>query len=200
MKISNNHAIKGTQYCSLSSEEIRERKLIVRNQLIPNILKQNKVENGIEFSFKENENNRRLVDEFVEYESQCCNFLNFSISKKDRYEFVLKIMSSENTSVNFESFNFEHCLQMDPGQTEINSVNLKRTGIITITLGLLGCMTCLLPVFLAVLGIGGAGFITGLVDISPIMEGVGIALILIGVIIIGISYQHRKNSNKECCS
>ena len=67
--------------CSLTDEEMRNRRALVRKQLIPHILKTEETQHGLVLRFSESDEVRSEVERFVSLERQCCGFLTFSITQ-----------------------------------------------------------------------------------------------------------------------
>ena len=67
--------------CSLSDLEIRERRRLVRADLLPQLRSLTETDAGIEVSFTADA--RDKVDTFIDLEQQCCGFLQFEVTRTD---------------------------------------------------------------------------------------------------------------------
>ena len=67
--------------CSLSDEEMRERRTLARKTMIPHIIESRTVEGGLELHFTESPEVRSDVELFISLERECCGFLTFSLTQ-----------------------------------------------------------------------------------------------------------------------
>ncbi|MGI9285127.1 MAG: hypothetical protein ACR2P1_07035 [Pseudomonadales bacterium] len=66
--------------CSLTDEEFRDRRAMVRKSLLPQIIETSKLASGLRLSFPDTELLRSSVETFVNLERECCGFLTFTIT------------------------------------------------------------------------------------------------------------------------
>ncbi len=66
--------------CSLSDQELQERRAAVRKSLLPHIVDVTKLESGLRVTFPPTRELRATVEKFISLERQCCGFLNFRLS------------------------------------------------------------------------------------------------------------------------
>jgi DNA-binding transcriptional MerR regulator len=66
--------------CSLSDDEYRVRRALVRESLLPHIDQLTRFESNLRLRFSEGESLRESVETFVSLERQCCGFLTFRVS------------------------------------------------------------------------------------------------------------------------
>lgn len=79
---------------------------------------------------------------------------------------------------------------------QINPQNLaKKGGITGIVVGLLALLACELPILLALVGIGGLGATAATFSPTPLMEGISILLLLIGLGTMITLKMRRKNED-----
>ncbi len=68
-------------YCTLTSEEQRIRRSLVRASLVPQVTTVTSLLDGLRFEFRSSRELRDLVEEFVALEQDCCSFLTFTLSQ-----------------------------------------------------------------------------------------------------------------------
>lgn len=68
--------------CSLTPQQLRERRAYVRKTLVPRVCSGNAVDGGLDVYFEGAADLRALVEEFIELESSCCAFLDFGIVER----------------------------------------------------------------------------------------------------------------------
>lgn len=66
--------------CSLNDEQLRERRAMARDALVPHIVSTEREDSGLRLVFPDTEVLRSRVDAFVRLEQACCGFLTFTIS------------------------------------------------------------------------------------------------------------------------
>lgn len=90
-------------YCSLTPEELRNRRSHVRATIVPQVVRATSLANGLRLDFGSSEGLRDLVEEFVVFEQGCCSFLTFTLSEPAE-ELSLLIQGPSNASHVIEMF------------------------------------------------------------------------------------------------
>ncbi len=67
--------------CSLSDEEFRERRALVRETVVSKVLRTERTVSGLKVRFPNTEEMKETVQQFVELERECCGLLSFSLDK-----------------------------------------------------------------------------------------------------------------------
>ncbi len=65
--------------CTLNDDEFRQRRVLARQTIIPEILSYKRVENGLNLVFSNTPVTLGHVEEFVRLEKGCCGFLTFEL-------------------------------------------------------------------------------------------------------------------------
>jgi len=68
-------------YCTLTLHEQRARRSEVTAKLVPQVAAVISIANGLRLDFEPSEGLRDLIEEFVEFERDCCSFLTFTLSQ-----------------------------------------------------------------------------------------------------------------------
>ena len=71
-------------YCSLTSDEFRERRSLARKALLPRLVEARRSACGLSLVFPESGALRSKVEEFVGLERQCCATLTFIVSPPEK--------------------------------------------------------------------------------------------------------------------
>ena len=71
---------KGAAQCSLTSEELMERKAYLSNEIFPKVINREKQTNGFVYYFKDDSTLLGQVFEFIQKEKACCPFFKFDVS------------------------------------------------------------------------------------------------------------------------
>ena len=87
--------------CTLTDQEHKQRRALVRKTVIPHVLKAEKTASGLEFSFPNDA--RERVEEFVSLERQCCAFLSFNFASHEQ-GFILSIEGPEEARETLNMF------------------------------------------------------------------------------------------------
>ena len=66
--------------CSLNDDEFRQRRRLIREELLPHVTRIEKPAGGLRVTFPETSDLRAAVETFVGLERQCCGFLSFTIA------------------------------------------------------------------------------------------------------------------------
>ena len=69
--------------CSLTTEDLRVRRIDIRSTLVPRIVQTERLFDGLRIKFDDSVSLRKQVEEFVSLEQKCCGFLSFAISPPD---------------------------------------------------------------------------------------------------------------------
>ena len=69
--------------CTLSDQEFRERRAMVRTSLVPHILDTHRTETGLVVLFPNTETMQVSVETFTGLERQCCGFLTFDVEQSE---------------------------------------------------------------------------------------------------------------------
>jgi hypothetical protein len=75
-------------YCKLTSTELRARLEQIRVDLLGAVVAVDDLDSGYRFWFESSSDRLRQLAEFVDFESQCCPFLDFEISLKSEAKVV----------------------------------------------------------------------------------------------------------------
>lgn len=67
-------------FCTLTPEELRARRSLVRATVVPQVAALNSIADGLRLEFNSAEGLRSLVEEFIVLEQECCSFLTFTLS------------------------------------------------------------------------------------------------------------------------
>jgi hypothetical protein len=70
--------------CSLTDEELQERRGMARESLLPHLVETKRLESGLELTFPDTDAVRFSVETFVRLERQCCGSLTFTITPPSR--------------------------------------------------------------------------------------------------------------------
>ena len=85
-----------TVCCSLSEEQLRERRKELRTGLVRRILDSRDLAEGIEFRFDANAENDDALREFIRVEEGCCGFATYS-TRREGSALWLEIRGPEGT-------------------------------------------------------------------------------------------------------
>jgi hypothetical protein len=66
--------------CSLTDEELRSRRVMAREALVPYIIETEKLTDGLKITFHETTAVRSSVETFAALERQCCGFLTLTVT------------------------------------------------------------------------------------------------------------------------
>ena len=66
--------------CSLTDEELQQRRALARKSLLPHLIEAKRLESGLRLAFPETDVLRSGVETFVSLERQCCGSLTFTIA------------------------------------------------------------------------------------------------------------------------
>lgn len=89
--------------CSLTDEELRERRILARNSLVPHITGVTKLDLGLRVTFPNTEALRLSVENFISLERRCCGFLNFTVASPED-ELILTIDGPPESRATIEVF------------------------------------------------------------------------------------------------
>jgi len=90
-----------TLSCSLTDAEMKERRKLVRAELLPKMNSFTELSNGLEVIFPADLSEK--VSEFVELEQACCGFLSFDTNVSGN-EFHLSVTGPENAKETLKLF------------------------------------------------------------------------------------------------
>lgn len=71
---------EGALSCSLTSEELRDRIAMLRNEVFPKITKKEELKEGYIYYFEDEDDLAIKILEFIGKEKQCCPFFKFDLS------------------------------------------------------------------------------------------------------------------------
>ncbi len=92
---------KGAIQCSLTNEELLERKKYLKDEIFNKIVKKDEIQNGFVYYFNDDPILLNYVLEFIQKEKTCCPFFKFDISILPFNKgFAMKISGSEE-ALNF---------------------------------------------------------------------------------------------------
>ena len=74
------HPDGGEFACSLTDDELHERRAIARRSLLPHLVEFRNFGSKLELTFPDTDTLRQRTETFVSFERQCCSFLTFTIS------------------------------------------------------------------------------------------------------------------------
>ena len=96
---------RGILQCSLTSEELVERKQQLKHQVLSKKLKREKSPSGIVYFFDDDKELLNSIFEFVQKEKECCPFFKFDVSILPFEKgMALQISGSEEALQFFEDF------------------------------------------------------------------------------------------------
>lgn len=68
--------------CTLNEAEVRQRKILARQIILPKIVEYHRAENGVDIQFANTPETFSEVEEFIVLEKGCCGFLSFDLAPK----------------------------------------------------------------------------------------------------------------------
>lgn len=190
--------------CSLTDEEFRARRGIVRESLLPYIVETEKLESGLKLTFLETDMLRSHVETFVSLERQCCGFLTFTMTPPDE-GLTLTIEGPPEAQATLGMFATDVCgsgCTSEPYTQPAGGKGVRRTGVAGIAFGLMALLACELPFILALVGLGGLSAAAAAFRPPAVVEVVGIVIGGIGALmLITLGLRHlwsRKKSVQLC--
>ena len=82
--------------CTLTSDEQRQRRISIRNNMIPHLTDCVRSDGVTKLVFSKPQMTLAMLDQFIAAEGECCNFLKFNVLEKKNY-FQLAVTGSVGT-------------------------------------------------------------------------------------------------------
>jgi len=155
--------------CSLPPDELRARIEALRTELLPLVRRRQDLPDGIAWDFDAGATMRAQLDEFVEFERQCCSGVSFDIVASPEVG-MLRLIARGPDAAAFEALGGPPMAV--PGQVAPGSgvAQVAKAGIVGVVASLFLC--CGLPLAVAsVLGVAVAAPLARFDD--PVMIGLG---------------------------
>lgn len=188
-------------YCSLTSDEFRQRRSMARKALLPHLVEARRLECGLRLVFPESDALRSKVEEFIALERQCCATLTFAASPPEE-GLIVTIQGPPEAAATIELF--ANAISDSLKKSMQNDVNwstrdpkLRRTGIAGIALGILALIACELPIILTLIGLGSLGAAVSTLKPPLYIESAGVIVIVAGLLLLFICVIHSRRSSRK---
>lgn len=166
------------ELCSLSPQQLEERKAMVRREISPHVIRRSELANGISFEFTPSSETHAKLQKLAALERQCCQPLDFALREAGG-SLHLDILGADPKSGFFDDLSLGRAAgTLEPTATNAGLRRVLRTGGLAALASLLVC--CVAPLALVSLtGVAVGGALT-LLD-NPYAIAAGTALFGVGI-------------------
>ncbi len=91
------------QSCTLTPAEQKSRHRLLRDTLIPKVRRTIRVGNSLQIELEQCGTNRGLLEDFIAFEKNCCDFLSYSLTENGTH-LTLTIQASSEAGDVIDSF------------------------------------------------------------------------------------------------